>query len=140
MFLEVAGQLSETGTVRIAVLLIVALLLPTAVGMLAIGTVRAARWSSRWLARPVPVEPLDTLCANVRRLHAQLESLENQPAVPGKAVRVRALRAAYLDALGAACRRLDVAAPAGQPVRQAEIYRVEADLRQRGLDVRPAVS
>jgi hypothetical protein len=57
-------------------------------------------------------------------------------------VRVEALRGAYLDALGAACRRLEVSPPVaeGPPlsprVRQAEIYRVEAALRQRGLDVR----
>jgi hypothetical protein len=52
------------------------------------------------------------------------------------------LRGAYLDALGTACRRLEVsppvveAHPASPRVNQAEIYRVEAALRQRGLDVR----
>jgi hypothetical protein len=56
---------------------------------------------------------------------------------------VGALRGAYLDALGTACRRLEVSPPAVRgsslgPVTadQAEIYRVEAALRQRGLDVR----
>ncbi|HEY3090997.1 MAG TPA: hypothetical protein VGJ59_23365 [Jatrophihabitantaceae bacterium] len=123
-----------------AVLLIVALLLPTALGVVALGAARAVRWWTEWRCWPVPPEPIEQLCATVRRLHAQLEEVENQPAAsPGKALRVRALRAAYLDALRTACGRLDVPAPAGNPVRQAEIYRVEADLRRHGLDVRPAV-
>jgi hypothetical protein len=130
---------ADTGAVGNAVLLVVALLLPTALGFAALGTARAVRWWTQRRGQPVPPEPIEKLCAAVRRLHAQLEALENQPASPGKAVRVRALRAAYLDALCAACGRLDVAAPTGNPVRQAEIYRVEADLRRRGLDVRPAV-
>ena len=48
-----------------------------------------------------------------------------------------ALRGAYADALSLACRRLDVSPPrGGDRAPQAEIYRVEAALRQRGLDVR----
>lgn len=122
-----------------AVLLIVAMLLPTALGVMALATARVVRWWAEWRCRPVPPEPIEHLGATVRRLHTQLETLENQPASPGKALQVRALRTAYLDALCTACGRLEVRAPAGHPVRQAEIYRVEADLRRRGLDVRPAV-
>ena len=50
--------------------------------------------------------------------------------------------AAYLDALRTACQRLEVTpprvtGPPGNPqASQAEIYRVESDLRRRGLDVR----
>jgi hypothetical protein len=124
-----------------AVLLIVAMLLPTALGVMALAAARVVRWWTEWRLRPAPAAPIEQLCATVRRLHAQLESLENQPAAaPGKGLRMRALRTAYLDALCTACGRLDVPAPAGHPIRQAEIYRVvEADLRRRGLDVRPAV-
>ncbi|HEX7164021.1 MAG TPA: hypothetical protein VF223_22625, partial [Trebonia sp.] len=50
--------------------------------------------------------------------------------------RVQALRGAYLDTLSAACQRLDVTPPSGDGAPLAEIYRVEAGLRQRGLDVR----
>jgi hypothetical protein len=56
-----------------------------------------------------------------------------------KAARVRALRAAYLDVLFATCERLEVSppTPAGSTaVPLAEIYRAEAALRGRGLDVR----
>jgi len=50
---------------------------------------------------------------------------------------VLALRGAYTDALSAACRRLDISPPrGGDRAPQAEIYRVEAALRQHGLDVR----
>ena len=50
---------------------------------------------------------------------------------------MQALRGAYLDALSAACQRLDVSPPpGGDRAPLAEIYRAEAALRQRGLDVR----
>ena len=71
-----------------------------------------------------------------------LSAEETRTGVLNKHLRVEALRGAYLDALGTACRRLEVSPPVieGHPVspraNQAEIYRVEAALRQRGLDVR----
>jgi hypothetical protein len=50
---------------------------------------------------------------------------------------VQALRGAYLDTLAVACRRLDIGPPrGGDRASQAEIYRVEAALRQGGLEVR----
>lgn len=127
---------ADTGPVGNTVLLLVAMLLPTALGFATLAAFRMARWWAERRCRPTPPEPVEALCATARRLRTQLEAVENAPASPGKALRVRAVRAAYLDALCAACRRLDVAAPAGAPVRQAEIYRVEADLRRSGLDVR----
>ena len=62
--------------------------------------------------------------------------------MPAKHLRLQALRGAYVDALGTACQRLEVGPPlhaglpAGGQAYQADIYRVEAQLRQRGLDVR----
>jgi hypothetical protein len=56
-------------------------------------------------------------------------------------VRLRALRGAYLDTLTTACQRLGVSPPPhGDRAPQAEIYRAEAALRQRGLDVRETAS
>jgi len=49
---------------------------------------------------------------------------------------VRALRGAYLDALSAACRRHAGGPTPGDGAPPAELYRVEAALRQRGRDVR----
>ena len=50
---------------------------------------------------------------------------------------MRALRGAYVDALTTACTRLEVTPPSGgERAPLTEIYRVEAALRQRGLDVR----
>ena len=119
-------------------LLIVAILLPTALGCALIGASRTwGWWTERRRRAPVP-EPIESLGATLRRLHAQLEALENQPPAPGKGLRVRALRAAYVDALCTACRRLEIAAP-HPPVPRTEIYRVEADLRRNGLDVRRTV-
>jgi hypothetical protein len=125
--------------------LIAVVLLPTAIGYGVIGSVRALRWAGEWRRSRIPVpepEPIERLAGTLRRLRAELEAMETRSGVPNKHVRVGALRGAYLDALGTACRRLEVSPPAveGHPasprVNQAEIYRVEAALRQRGLDVR----
>jgi hypothetical protein len=122
--------------------LVAAILAPTALGCLVLGVARASRWLTERRRRAgVPNEPIERLGADLRRLHAQLEATENQPATPGKAVRVRAIRAAYLDVLCTACQRLEIAAPAQgrEHVPLAEIYRVEADLRGHGLDVRQRI-
>lgn len=119
------------------VLLILAVLLPVSLAYSAVGV--------RWLyARhqanrpPLPTaRPVERIRADLRRLHDLLEATENSPDIPAKNLRCRATRAAYLDALTAACRQLQVPVPAGSPVPRAEIYRVEADLRRIGLDVRP---
>jgi len=125
--------------------MIAVVLLPTAVGYGVIGSARVLRWAGEWrrsrIVTPEP-EPIERLAGNLRRLRAELEAMETRSGIPNKHVRVDALRGAYLDALGTACRRLEVSPPAveGPPVspraNQAEIYRVEAALRQRGLDVR----
>jgi hypothetical protein len=122
------------------------ILLPTALGFGTLGAIRVLRWAARWRSRPPAVEPIERLGASLRRLRAELEDLETRPGVPHKGLRLRALRAAYLDALATACTRLEVSPPiaapgtrprgVGGPVPLAEIYRVEAALRQRGLDVR----
>jgi hypothetical protein len=58
---------------------------------------------------------------------------------PGRANRIRAMRAAYGDSLLAACRALDVPDAPEDATRLTtpEVYRLEAALRERGLDVRP---
>jgi len=127
--------------------LIGVVLLPTAVGFAVIGSARVARWAARLrpverrITHPVPVEPIERLAARLCRLHAELEDLENRSDVPVKGVRLRALRGAYLDVLRVACQRLEVSPlPPGDHVSQAEIYRAEAGLRERGLDVRAAAA
>jgi hypothetical protein len=123
---------------------VTAILLPIGAIYGLIASFRVARWAgerrdSHNITEP---EPIERLAVNLRRLRTQLETLETRTDVPAKNLRLRALRAAYLDALGTACRRLDVSPPrvTGPPgsaqASQAEIYRVESDLRRRGLDVR----
>jgi hypothetical protein len=127
--------------------LLVAIVLPIAAVYSLIGGGRLARWvSESWIperrSRDATPEPVERLGANLVRLRSQLEAMETRTDLPAKNLRLRALRAAYVDALNDACQRLDVTPPtgadSGRPgdVRQAEIYRVEAALRQRGLDVR----
>jgi hypothetical protein len=130
--------------------LIAVILLPTALGFGTLGSIRALRWAARRRSRPPVLEPIERLGARLRRLRAELEDLETRPDVPHKGLRLRALRAAYLDTLAMACERLDVGptdaalvAPPRSPgarVPLAEIYRVEAALRRRGLDVRESAS
>jgi hypothetical protein len=126
--------------------LLVAIVLPIAAIYSLIGGGRLVRWvSESWIperrSRGATPEPVDRLGANLVRLRAQLEAMETRTDLPAKNLRLRALRAAYVDALNDACQRLDVTPPTAAStrpgdVRQAEIYRVEAALRQRGLDVR----
>ncbi len=118
--------------------------LPTAAGFALIGAWHAARWlgqarcQARFKARPP--EPIERLEADLRRLRAELEETETRSGLTAKHHRVQALRGAYADTLSAACRRLDISPPAGgDRAPQAEIYRVEAALRQRGLEVRQEV-
>ena len=115
--------------------------MPTAVGFALIGAWRGARWlaEARYRARfqALPPEPIERLEADLRRLRAELEDTETRSGLTAKHHRVQAVRGAYLDALSAACRRLDISPPrGGDRASQAEIYRVEAALRHGGLEVR----
>jgi hypothetical protein len=118
-----------------------AIVLPVAAVYALIGGGRLLKWISEQQSRPSPSEPIERLRANLVRLRAQLESMETRSDLPAKNLRLRALRTAYVDALKDACQRLDVGLPAGARVRsenvqQSDIYRMEAALRERGLDVR----
>jgi hypothetical protein len=118
-------------------LLACVLLLPTAVGYAIVATLHGSRRLAESRRRPPAVEPVERLAATLRRLRAQLEAIEVNTGIVGKNLRVQALRGAYLDALGEACARLEVSPPpGGDRALQADIYRAEAALRERGLDVR----
>jgi len=98
--------------------LAVAIALPIAAVYSLIGGGRLIRWvSDSWLperrARGVSTEPIERLGANLVRLRSQLEAMETRTDLPAKNLRLRALRAAYVDALNDACQRLDVSPPAG---------------------------
>jgi hypothetical protein len=127
-----------------AIELIGVILLPTAVGYGVLGLIRTGRWVSRKRSAvkaqtysAVTAEPIERLTARMRKLRAELETMETRSDVPAKGIRLRALRGAYLDLLRVACERLEATPPPpGDLVSQAEIYRTEAALRERGLDVR----
>jgi len=119
----------------------VAVALPIAAVYAVIGGGRLLKWLSDQPSRPHSPEPIEQLRATLVRLRAQLEDMETRSDQPAKNLRVRALRAAYVDKLLDACERLDVSPPAGagahpESVRQSDIYRMEAALLERGLDVR----
>jgi hypothetical protein len=123
------------------VLLAFAVLLPTLAFAAILVSLRGFRRLSRIQRdrRPPPPEPIDRIEAQLRRLRAELEATENQFGGTARRHHIVALRGAYLDTLGSACRRLGVSPPAGgDQARQAEIYRAEAALREHGLDVREA--
>jgi hypothetical protein len=122
---------------------ILVILLPTALAYGMVAVWHGLKWAKDrgWLRSRTPEpdpEPIERLAANLRRLRTELEDMENRPGVSAGDPRLQSLRGAYVDALGTACRRLEVgsALNAGGHARQADIYRVEAELRQRGLDVR----
>jgi len=116
-------------------LVLVVVLMPVAVYAL-IGAVRAARWIEEARRKAPPPVPLDRLAANMRRLRAELDETETSAELTAKRHRVRSVRGAYLDTLAEACARLDVTPPPGDAATQADIYRTEAALAARGLDVR----
>ena len=118
-----------------------AIVLPIAAVYSLIGGARLLKWLSEQQSRPQAPEPIEQLRAHLVRLRAQLEDMETRSDQPAKNLRIRALRAAYVDALVEACQRLDVTPPVGARarsdiVKQSDIYRMEAALRERGLDVR----
>jgi hypothetical protein len=127
--------------VLLATVLVFLLALPFLVRV----TVRYARRErDRVVAARTPAvpsrPPIERVTADLRRLRAQLERCENRPGTTGKGLRMGALRAAYVDVLGIACQQLEVTPPRTVGRLQpdtAELYRVESELRQRGLDVRP---
>ena len=117
--------------------LIIAILLPTAVGYAILAAFRGGLRLNRARYRSAPPEPIERLTARIRRLRAELEQTEARPGTTAKSHRVRALRGAYVDVLSEACGRLGIVPPQGGDRAQVtDIYRVEAALRSRGLDVR----
>jgi hypothetical protein len=132
--------------VRTVVELVIVILLPTAAGYAIIGGFRAFRWQAefryrrRRQLRPA-AEPIERLGARLRRLRTELDVTETSQGIPAKNLRLKALRGAYVDALCTACQRLEVTPPpGGDRAPLAEIYRAEAALRQRGLDVRESAA
>ena len=98
-----------------------------------VGGWRAWQWLEERRRTAPAAQSLAELAATLRRLRAELEDTETRAGLTAKHHRVEAVRAAYLDVLTTACQRLDVRPPAGGAL--ADIYRAEADLRQRGLPV-----
>ena len=118
-----------------------AIVLPVAAVYTLIGAGRLLKWLSEGPSRPPAPVPIEQVRAKLVRLRAQYEAMETRSDLPAKNLRLRAIRAAYVDALLDACQRLDVTPPAGararpENARQSDIYRMEAALRERGLDVR----
>lgn len=120
-----------------AVLLIMVLASPTLVFGAAIGVGRLyRRYQASRPAQPI-ARPVADITRDLRRLHDQLEDIENAPAdTPAKNARCRAVRGAYLDVLTDACVQFEIPPPTGQPVADAELWRAESELRYLGLDVR----
>jgi hypothetical protein len=120
-------------------LVLVVVLMPAA-GYALIGGLRAARWLAETRRKAAPPVPIGRLAANLRRLRAELDETETSAELTAKQFRVRSVRGAYLDTLAEACRRLDVTPPTGDGASQADIYRTEAALAARGLDVRDRIA
>ena len=118
-----------------------AIALPIAAVYSVIGGGKLLKWIEQQQAKAHVPEPIQQVSADLIRLRAELEAMETRSDLPAKNLRLRALRAAYVDALYEACRRMDVTPPTGartrpENVRQSDIYRIEAALRERGIDVR----
>jgi hypothetical protein len=116
-----------------------AIALPIVAVYAVIGGSRLLHWISEHPAHAPAPEPIQRVRATLVRLRAEVESTETRDDLLAKNMRLRALRAAYVDALRDACGRLGVSPlPGARPgnIRQSDIYRLETELRARGLDVR----
>jgi hypothetical protein len=132
---------ADTGWVSTVVELVIASTLMPAAGCALIWAWRLTQRISEARRKPPAAVPDGRLEADLRRLRAELMNTETMAGLTAKHHRVRAVRAAYLDALTTACQRFDVAAPqGGDRAPLAEIYRAEAALGQRGLRLRDTVS
>jgi hypothetical protein len=117
-------------------LLALAVVLPTFIGYAILFAIRGYRRAAESQRRPPPPEPAERLVARLRRLRLELETIENTPQGTARLHHLRAVRGAYLDVLRMACERFDVSPPpGGDQAKQADIYRAEAGLRERGVDV-----
>src|SRR5690242_14358975 len=85
----------DTGLVSedAALWLFVALLLPTGCGTAWVLGRRLVRRLGERRHAPVSGPPIERVAADLRRLRAQLEAVEDDPHLPGKALRCRAIRA-----------------------------------------------
>jgi hypothetical protein len=120
-------------------LFMLAVLLPTIAGYAIVFAVHGYRRAAEARRRPPQPEPMERLVTRLRRLRAELEATENSQRGPARQHRLRAVRGAYLDVLASACQRVGVSPPPGGDLaRQADIYRAEAALRARGVDVEAA--
>ena len=118
-----------------------AIALPIAAVYSLIGGERLLKWISEQQTQAPAPDPIQQLRADLVRLRAELEAMETRSDLVAKNLRLQALRAAYLDVLHDACRRLEVSLPPGLQarqvsVRQSDIYRIEAALREHGIEVR----
>jgi hypothetical protein len=119
-----------------------AIALPIAAVYSVIGGGRVLKWiSEHQTGEAPPLQPIERVRANLVRLRTEVEATENRSDLVAKNMRLRAVRAAYVDALYDACWRLDIAPLAStrtrpENLRQSDVYRLETALRERGLDVR----
>jgi hypothetical protein len=123
---------------------VLAIALPIAAVYAVLGGGRLLNWISehhiaeRQAHAPAP-QPIQRVAANLVRLRAEVESTETRSDLVAKNMRLRAVRAAYVDSLYDACQRLEISPlPGARPdnIRQSDIYRLETALRERGVDVR----
>lgn len=112
-------------------------LLPTAIGWAVLYGARTVRWLAGRRRKPVPAASDAQLAGRLRRIRSELERTECQHGMIAKRHHLAVLRGAYADALAAACQQAGVSPPRGGiRAGQAEVYRAEAQLRHRGIDVR----
>ncbi len=123
--------------------MVMVILLPTVLGYGALAAVRFRRtWADRDRAGGVgPLgPPIERIAADLRRINRQRHELRGDHRSHGRALRFRALDAAYHDVLLVACRALEVVPPvvtASGVALPADVHRVEIELQQHGLDVGP---
>jgi len=111
---------------------------PSAVAWTVLHVPAAARLLREEVARhrpPTPAQPpIERLAADLRRIASRLDAVAGAERMPGRALRLASISAAYDDTLLDACRALEVPLPRPRaPLSAAQRLQVEADLAGAGL-------
>jgi hypothetical protein len=127
--------------VVVLILIFPALTAVALVGATRLWRERARRSREARLGAEIIGPPLERIAADLRRLRLELTQLEDDVRPrPDRQLRLRVVRTSYGECLLTACRALEAPTSATDPASlpDVEIFRLEASLRERGLDVRPA--
>ena len=87
----------------------------------------------RKLPKPATGPPIEQICADLRRINAEITKVLGDPKLPARYHRLMAASWAYDEALADACRAVGLEPPACRPLNQYKRLETEAELTTHGV-------